>query len=134
MNDLVFNSGTQPFGADSQMCLNFSIVDDLFVEPTERFTVCGRSSQSAVVILNNGCTDIKIRDNDGIATMFQNWSHSTFSYYSLNAVLISPSSLDGIYTVEVQRELQISCAAEIPRIVQWASKYMLALLHRSSTQ
>ena len=70
MNDLVFNSGTQPFGAGSQMCLNFSIIDDLFVEPTERFTVCGRSSQSAVVILNNGCTEIKIRDNDGIATMF----------------------------------------------------------------
>ena len=70
MNDLVFNSGTQPFGAGSQMWLNFSIVDDLFVEPTERFTVCGRSSQSSVVILNNGCTEIKIRDNDGIATMF----------------------------------------------------------------
>jgi hypothetical protein len=66
MNNLVFVSGTEPFGAGSQMCLNFSIVDDELVEPTERFTVCGRSSQNAVVILNNGCTDIKIRDNDGI--------------------------------------------------------------------
>ena len=66
MNDLVFSSGTQPFGPGSQMCLNFSIIDDQLVEPTERFTVCGRSSQNAVVILNNGCTDIKIRDNDGM--------------------------------------------------------------------
>ena len=66
MNDLVFTSGTQPFGPGSQMCLNFSIIDDQLVEPTERFTVCGRSSQNAVVILNNGCTDIKIRDNDGM--------------------------------------------------------------------
>ena len=66
MNNLVFISGTEPFGADSQMCLNFSIIDDQLVEPTERFTVCGRSSQNAVVILNNACTDIKIRDNDGI--------------------------------------------------------------------
>ena len=40
-------------------------------------------------------------------------------------VLISPSSLDGIYTVEVQREIQISCTAAIPRIVQWASKYII---------
>ena len=66
MNNLVFISGTEPFGAGSQMCLNFSIIDDQLIEPTERFTVCGRSSQNAVVILNNGCTDIKIRDNDGI--------------------------------------------------------------------
>ena len=66
MNDLVFSSGTQPFGPGSQMCLNFSVIDDQLVEPTERFTVCGRSSQNAVVILNNGCTDIKIGDNDGI--------------------------------------------------------------------
>lgn len=66
MNNLVFISGTQLFGPGSQMCLNFSIIDDLLVEPTERFTVCGQSSQEAVVILNNGCADIKIRDNDGI--------------------------------------------------------------------
>ena len=65
MNDLVFTSGAQSFGPGSQMCLNFSIIDDQLVEPTERFTVCGQSSQNAVVILNNGCTDIKIRDNDG---------------------------------------------------------------------
>ena len=66
MNDLIFTSGTQPFGPGSQMCLNFSIIDDQFIEPMERFTVCGRSSQNAVVILNNGCTNIKITDNDGI--------------------------------------------------------------------
>ncbi len=126
MNDLIFNSGTQPFGVGSQMCLNFSIVDDLFVEPTERFTVCGRSSQNAVVILNSGCTEIKIRDNDGIAKLLSKVVIFTFSYCSLAVVLISPSSLDGVYTVEVQREIQISCAAAIPTIVQWESKYTLA--------
>ena len=66
MNDLIFTSGTQPFGSGSQMCLNFSIIDDQLVEPTERFTVCGRSSQNTVEILNNGCTEIKIGDNDGM--------------------------------------------------------------------
>lgn len=66
MDDLVFASGTEPFQSGSKMCLNFSIVDDLLVEPTERFTVCGRSTQSAVEILNNGCADIKIRDNEGL--------------------------------------------------------------------
>ena len=70
INSLIFPSGTQPFGPGSQMCLNFSIIDDLLVEPTERFTVCGRSSQNAVVILNNGCTDIKITDNDGMTSYY----------------------------------------------------------------
>ena len=126
MNDLVFPSGTQPFGPGSQMCLNFSIIDDLFIEPTERFTVCGRSSQNAVVILNNSCTEIKIRDNDGIANVFMiaalRFAIIILLFYCI--VLISPSSLDSIYVVEVQREIQISCAAAIPNIVQWASKYV----------
>ena len=65
MNDLTFASGTVPFGSGSQMCLNFSIIDDQIIEPTERFTICGSSSQSSVQILNNGCADIKIADNEG---------------------------------------------------------------------
>ena len=40
-------------------------------------------------------------------------------------VLISPSSPDGVYTVEVQREIEISCTAAFPSIVQWASKSKL---------
>ena len=65
MDELIFSSGTEPFGPGYQMCLNFSIIDDQIVEPTERFTVCGLSSQSSVQILNNGCADIKIADNEG---------------------------------------------------------------------
>ena len=65
MNDLVFASLTEPLGPGSQMCLNFSIVDDQLVEPTERFTVCGLSTDASVDILNNGCADIKISDNEG---------------------------------------------------------------------
>ena len=86
MNNLVFISGTEPLGAGSQMCLNFSIIDDQLVEPTERFTVCGRSSQNAVVILNNGCTDIKIRDNDGIYTIdcLSYVLNPDFNLYSFN--------------------------------------------------
>lgn len=65
VNDLTFASGTAPLESGSQMCLNFSIIDDQIIEPTERFTVCGSSSQSSVEILNNGCADIKIADNEG---------------------------------------------------------------------
>ena len=65
MNDLVFAASTEPQGPGSQMCLNFSIIDDQLVEPTERFTVCGLSPDTSVNILNNGCTDIKITDNEG---------------------------------------------------------------------
>ena len=123
MNNLVFIAGTEPFGAGSQMCLNFSIIDDQLVEPTERFTVCGRSSQNAVVILNNGCTDIKIRDNDGV--YYHVIYRRMFILYikSIFIVLISPTSPDDIYTVEVQRELLISCLSPAtPKIVQWISK------------
>ena len=65
VNDLTFTSGTVPLESGSQMCLNFSIIDDQIIEPTERFTICGSSSQSSVEILNNGCADIKITDNEG---------------------------------------------------------------------
>ena len=121
MNDLVFASGTQPFGPGSQMCLDFSIIDDQFIEPTERFTICGRSLQNAVVILNNGCTDIKIRDNDGIRHPFYSLTF-IYQWQSFVVVLISPSSPNGVYTIEIQREIEISCNAAFPSIVQWASK------------
>lgn len=65
MNDLTFVSGTVALESGSQMCLNFSIIDDQIIEPTERFTICGNSLQSSVEILNNGCTNIKIADNEG---------------------------------------------------------------------
>ena len=65
--DFLFPNGTQPLGTGSQMCLNISITDDQIVEPTEIFTLCGSSQQNRVVFLNNGCSDISIRDNDGNA-------------------------------------------------------------------
>ena len=47
------------------MCLNVSITDDQLVEGTERLLVCGCSSQTAVLLLNDGCTNVYIEDNDG---------------------------------------------------------------------
>ena len=65
VRNFFFGSGTQPLGLGSQMCLNITIVDDQLIEPTERFMICGRSSQSAVEVLNGECSDFNIRDNDG---------------------------------------------------------------------
>ena len=62
LTNITFASGTQPFGPDSQMCVNISISDDQFVEETERFVVCGCSTQA--VIQNDGCTHIFIEDDD----------------------------------------------------------------------
>ena len=62
VRDFFFNSGTQP---GYQMCLNISITDDPFLEPVEIFSICGSSQQNAVVIVNGGCTNIFIRDNEG---------------------------------------------------------------------
>ena len=80
-SDVIFVSGTQPFGFGSEMCLNFSIVDDQLVEPTERFIVCGNSTQNAVEILSNGCADIKIRDNEGKIVM----QSSSTAQYNMNS-------------------------------------------------
>ena len=63
--DFFFPSGTQPLRNGSQMCLSISITDDELLEPTERFMICGSSQQNGVIILNNGCSDINIRDNEG---------------------------------------------------------------------
>ncbi len=65
VRDFFFNSGTQPLGPESQMCLNISITDDPFLEPIEIFSICGSSQQNSVVIVNGGCTTIFIRDNEG---------------------------------------------------------------------
>lgn len=69
VRDFFFVSGTQPLSPGSQMCLNISINDDPFLEPTEIFTICGSSQQNAVVFLNGGCTNIFIRDNEGTYTL-----------------------------------------------------------------
>ena len=65
VRDFFFDAGTQPLGPGSQMCLNISINDDPFLEPIEIFSICGTSQQNAVLILNGGCTNIIIRDNEG---------------------------------------------------------------------
>ena len=65
VRDFFFGIGTQALGPESQMCLNISINDDPFLEPTEVFLICGSSQQNAVVILNGGCTNVFIRDNEG---------------------------------------------------------------------
>ena len=82
MNDLVFAAFTEPQGPGSQMCLNFSIIDDQLVEPTERFTVCGLSSDTSVNILNNGCTDIKIIDNEGENVNYNNELRQILKLYT----------------------------------------------------
>jgi hypothetical protein len=64
VTDFIFTSGTEPFGAESLMCLNITIIDDELVEDEERFVVCGCSSQPGVVLLDGGCTDVFIEDND----------------------------------------------------------------------
>ena len=66
VRDYLFPSGTQPLGFGSLMCLNISINDDQILEPTELFRICGNSFQNSVVILNGSCSDIIIRDNEGI--------------------------------------------------------------------
>ena len=64
VTDFIFASGTEPFGAGSLMCLNIAIIDDDLIEGEERFVVCGCSSQSRVVLLDGGCTDVFIEDDD----------------------------------------------------------------------
>ena len=64
VTDFIFTSGTEPFGAGSLMCLNIAIIDDDLIEGEERFVVCGCSSQSRVVLLDGGCTDVFIEDDD----------------------------------------------------------------------
>lgn len=65
-SNLTFVAGTQPFSPESVLCLDISIVDDEVVELTEIFLICGYSTQIGVVLLNDGCTNIYIEDNDGI--------------------------------------------------------------------
>ena len=65
VRDFMFPSGAQPLGNGSLMCLNISIFDDVIVEPTETFFVCGSSQQSSVVLLNGSCANINIEDNEG---------------------------------------------------------------------
>ena len=68
---LTFTSGTQPYSAGSQMCLDISIIDDDLVEGTEMFVVCALYEGSASTILFEGniCRDIFIEDNDGTITL-----------------------------------------------------------------
>ena len=66
--DFLFLSGTQPLGSGSLMCLNISISDDVIVEPTEIFFVCGSSQQSSVVLVNGDCAVINVEDNEGMTT------------------------------------------------------------------
>ena len=65
VSDFFFDSGAQPLGPGSLMCLNISINDDAFLEPIETFMICGSSRQNAVILNEGGCTDINIRDNEG---------------------------------------------------------------------
>lgn len=65
VQDFFFPSGTQPLEPRSQMCMNISINDDQILEPMEQFMLCATSLQTSVVILNGGCSDVSIRDNDG---------------------------------------------------------------------
>ena len=64
VTNFIFTSGTEPFGPGSLMCLNIVIIDDDRVEGDERFVVCGCSSQPGVVILDEGCADVFVEDND----------------------------------------------------------------------
>ena len=62
LSNFTFDAGAEP---GSFMCLNVSITDDELVEETERLLVCGCSTQTAVLLLNDGCTSVYIEDNDG---------------------------------------------------------------------
>ena len=66
ISNFIFVAGTQPFSPESVLCLNVSIIDDEVAELTERFLICGCSTQTGVVLLNDGCTYIYVEDNDGI--------------------------------------------------------------------
>lgn len=64
VRDFIFTNGTEPFGPDSFMCLDIVIIDDQMIEGEERFVVCGCSNQPRAVILDGGCTDVFIEDDD----------------------------------------------------------------------
>ena len=64
VTDFIFASGTEPFGSGSFMCFDVVIIDDNLIEGEERFVVCACSSQAGVVILDDGCTDVIVEDND----------------------------------------------------------------------
>lgn len=63
LGNYTFANGTQPFGTGSLTCLNIPIIDDQFVEKTERLVICIYSTQPAVL---NNCTIVDIEDNDGM--------------------------------------------------------------------
>jgi hypothetical protein len=123
VRDFSFNSGTQPLGPESQMCLNISITDDPFLEPIEIFSICGSSQQNSVVVVNGGCTNIFIRDNEGSSyyTKIAKTEYKSWNFFPV--VIISPPSPNGIYTVEVQRTLIVTCSgSNSDDIVAWIRK------------
>ena len=129
-SDLVFTVGTQPFEAGSLMCLNVTIIDDHLIEGEESFAVCGFSEQSGVVILEGGCTDVFIEDNDAgieLCSAYKNCFFVFIMKYSL--VFIFPPSPNGIYTVEVQRSLTVACSSSnFGDIVSWIRKFTRIIL------
>lgn len=71
LSNFTFDTGAEP---GSFTCLNVSITDDQLVEETEILLVCGCSTQPAVLLLNDGCTNLHIEDNDGMPFLSQNIS------------------------------------------------------------
>ena len=59
LNNLTFVAGS------SQVCLNFSIVDDDIIEGEEKFVICGSSKNPSAIVRENNCTVVYIADNDG---------------------------------------------------------------------
>ena len=65
MGESTFILFAADLGPRSQKCLNITMSDDQLAGPTERFMICGCSSQNVGMILINGCSDLITRDNDG---------------------------------------------------------------------
>ena len=65
MNSYVFFFGTKPIDVDAQKCRKISI--DNVILPTK---LCGYHSQNSVLILNDGCTEISIGDDNGTQLMY----------------------------------------------------------------
>ena len=109
----MFPSGAQPLGNGSLMCLNISIFDDVIVEPTETFFVCGSSQQSSVVLLNGSCANINIEDNEGKTKRLCSSYLLNTDYHDidLHAVTIIPFSPNNVHTVEVQRSISLTCVS-----------------------
>lgn len=65
VSNYAFFPETQPLGPGSLKCRKIIIGDNQVPGPANQSVICSHSSQNSVLVLNNGCANVFIGDNDG---------------------------------------------------------------------